>query len=78
MLDEFDTSFLPISASQGTAATVLTKPGHVVGTSIISLPRYSKVNANAADIYALGCVTTSAWPASPSDGSFVEATGEPR
>ena len=79
MLDESGTSFLTdFGLAKGTAATVLTKPGHVVGTLDYLAPEVIKGQAAGppADIYALGCVTYECMAGRPpfGGGSFVEAT----
>lgn len=59
MLDESGSSFLTdFGLAKGAAATVLTKPGRVVGTLDYLAPEVIKGEpaGPAADIYALGCV----------------------
>ena len=79
MVDESGTSFLTdFGLAKGTAATVLTTPGHVVGTLDYLAPEViTGQSAGApADIYALGCVTYECIAGRPpfGGGSFVEAT----
>jgi serine/threonine protein kinase len=79
MLDKSGTSFLTdFGLARGAAATVLTKPGHVVGTLDYLAPEVIKGQpaGSAADIYALGCVTYECMAGRPpfGGGSFVEAT----
>jgi serine/threonine protein kinase len=79
MVDESGTSFLTdFGLAKGAAATVLTTPGHVVGTLDYLAPEVIKGQPAGppADIYALGCVTYECIAGRPpfSGGSFVEAT----
>ena len=79
MVDESGSSFLTdFGLAKGAAATILTKPGRVVGTIDYLAPEVIK-GARAeppADIYALGCVTYECIAGRPpfGGGSFVEAT----
>jgi serine/threonine protein kinase len=60
LLDESGRSLLTdFGLAKGEAATVLTKPGHVVGTLHYLPPEVIEGSSAgpAADIYALGCVT---------------------
>ena len=79
LLDDSGTSFLTdFGLAKGAAATVLTRPGHVVGTLDYLSPEVIKGEAAgpAADIYALGCVTYECIAGRPpfAGGNFVEAT----
>jgi serine/threonine protein kinase len=87
MLDASGSSFLTdFGVAKGAAATVLTKPGRVVGTLDYLAPEVIK-GAPAgppADIYGLGCVAYECIAGRPpfAGGSFVETTlaileGEP-
>jgi serine/threonine protein kinase len=60
LVDTSGAAFLTdFGLARGTAATVLTKPGHVVGTLDYLAPEVIRGSpaGPAADIYALGCVT---------------------
>jgi serine/threonine-protein kinase len=62
LVDTSGASFLTdFGLARGAAATVLTKPGHVVGTLDYLAPEVIRgaPAGPAADIYALGCVTYS-------------------
>jgi len=79
LLDASGTSFLTdFGLAKGAAATVLTRPGHVVGTLDYLAPEVIKgqVAGPAADIYALGCVTYECVAGRPPfvGGTFVETT----
>jgi serine/threonine-protein kinase len=79
LLDTAGNSFLTdFGLAKGAAATVLTKPGQVVGTLDYLAPEVIRgVPAEpAADIYALGCVAYECLAGRPpfAGGSFVEAT----
>jgi serine/threonine-protein kinase len=79
MLDGSETSFLTdFGLAKGAAATVLTKPGHVVGTLDYLAPEVIKGQpaGASADVYALGCVTYECIAGRPPFGgeTFVEAT----
>jgi len=79
LVDSSGNSFLTdFGLAKGAAATVLTKPGHVVGTLEYLAPEVIK-GAPAgppADIYALGCVTYECLSGRPpfAGECFVEAT----
>jgi serine/threonine-protein kinase len=79
LLDTSGSSFLTdFGLAKGAAATVLTKPGHVVGTLDYLAPEVIKgaPAEPSADVYALGCVTYECLAGRPpfAGGSFVEAT----
>lgn len=79
LLDTSGSSFLTdFGLAKGAAATVLTKPGHVVGTLDYLAPEVIRgaPAEPAADIYALACVTYECLAGRPpfAGGSFVEAT----
>ena len=79
LLDESGTSFLTdFGLAKGAAATVLTRPGYVVGTLDYLSPEVIKgeVAGPPADIYALGCVTYECVAGRPpfAGGTFVETT----
>jgi serine/threonine protein kinase len=79
LVDASGSSFLTdFGLAKGVAATVLTKPGHVVGTLDYLSPEVIKGDTAGppADIYALGCVTYECIAGRPpfAGGSFVEAT----
>jgi serine/threonine-protein kinase len=79
LVDASGSSFLTdFGLAKGAAATVLTKPGHVVGTLDYLAPEVIKGSPAGppADIYALGCVTYECIAGRPpfGNGSFVETT----
>jgi serine/threonine protein kinase len=79
LLDASGSSFLTdFGLAKGTAATVLTRPGYVVGTLDYLSPEVIKGEdaGPAADIYALGCVTYECVAGRPpfAGGTFVETT----
>jgi serine/threonine-protein kinase len=78
MVDESGTSFLTdFGLARGTAATVLTRTGRVVGTVDYLAPEVIKGGSAgpAADIYALGCVTYECMTGHPpfGGGTFLDA-----
>jgi len=79
LVDSSGSSFLTdFGLAKGAAATVLTKPGHVVGTLDYLAPEVIKGSPAGppADIYALGCVAYECIAGRPpfAGGGFVEAT----
>jgi serine/threonine protein kinase len=73
MVDESGASFLTdFGLAKGDAATVLTRPGHVVGTLDYLAPEVIRGGSAgpAADIYALGCVTYECIAGRPPFGGF--------
>jgi serine/threonine protein kinase len=79
LVDASGSSFLTdFGLAKGAAATVLTKPGHVVGTLDYLAPEVIKGSPAGppADIYALGCVAYECIAGHPpfAGGGFVEAT----
>jgi serine/threonine protein kinase len=79
IVDESRSSFLTdFGLAKGSAATVLTRTGHVVGTIDYLAPEVITGGeaGPAADIYALGCVAYECIAGRPpfAGGSFVEAT----
>jgi serine/threonine protein kinase len=78
MVDESGASFLTdFGLAKGAAATVLTRPGRVVGTLDYLAPEVIRGSpaSPAADIYALGCVTYECIAGRPPFGGvgFVDA-----
>jgi serine/threonine-protein kinase len=78
MVDESGASFLTdFGLAKGAAATVLTRPGRVVGTLDYLAPEVIRGSpaSTAADIYALGCVTYECIAGRPPFGGvgFVDA-----
>jgi serine/threonine-protein kinase len=79
LLDASGTSFLTdFGLAKGEAATVLTKPGRVVGTLEYLAPEVIKgaPATPSADVYALGCVTYECIAGEPpfTGDTFVETT----
>ncbi|SRR6266498_1521415 len=79
VVDDAGSLFLTdFGLAKGDAATVLTEPGHIVGTLDYLAPEVIKGHQAGppADIYALGCVTYECIAGRPpfAGGSFVEAT----
>jgi serine/threonine-protein kinase len=76
--DEGSLFLTDFGLAKGDAATVLTGPGHIVGTLDYLAPEVIKGHRAGppADIYALGCVTYECIAGRPpfAGGSFVEAT----